>query len=161
MWEQDPTPLLADTALLPLATLALTDSPPALLEQVAAQVANIESIDLRRNLAANTQILAGLRFEKNLIRSLFREEIMKESVIYQEILQEGVRQGLQQGEAVLVIHLLTRKFGLMDATTQQQIENLPSNQLEELGGALLNFVVVDELIQWLDDCAKHTQSNPT
>lgn len=83
--------------MLPLATLAQTDSPPALLEQVAAQVANIESIDLRRNLTVNTQILAGLQFEKNLIRSLFREEIMKESVIYQEILPEGVRQGLQQG----------------------------------------------------------------
>lgn len=52
---------------------------------------------------------------------------MKESVIYQEILPEGLQQGLQQGEATLVLHLLTRKFGLIDATTQQKIQNLPSN----------------------------------
>ena len=42
MWEQDPTPLLADDMLLPLAALAQTGSPRALLEQVAARVANIE-----------------------------------------------------------------------------------------------------------------------
>lgn len=60
-----------------------------------------------------------------------------------------------------MIPLLTCKLGLIDTTTQQQIQNLPSNQLEELGGTLLNFVVVDELIQWLDDCARRTQNNLT
>jgi len=39
---------------------------------------------------------------------------MKESVIYQEILQEG----LQQGEAALIIRLLTYKFGLLEPATQ-------------------------------------------
>jgi len=40
MWEQDPTPLLANPALLPLAVLARADAPKALLEQVAARVLN-------------------------------------------------------------------------------------------------------------------------
>lgn len=119
MWEQDPTPLLADNALLPLATLARTDSPRNLLEQVAAQVARIESAQQRQNLAASVEILAGLRFEQNLINQLFREDIMKESVIYQQILQEGVRQGQQlgrqEGEASLLIRQLERRFGTIDA----------------------------------------------
>lgn len=149
LWEEDPTSLLADPALLPLASLARSNSPQALLQQVAARVANIESTDERRTIVANTPILAGLRFDKKLIRSLFREDIMKESVIYQEILQEGLQQGLQQGEAALIIRLLTYKFGLLEPATQQQIQNLPSNRLEELGEALLSFVTVDELVQWL------------
>lgn len=38
IWEQDPAPLLADNALLPLAALARTDSPRSLLAQVAASL---------------------------------------------------------------------------------------------------------------------------
>lgn len=33
MWEQDPTPLLASPALLPVAALANTESPAALLQR--------------------------------------------------------------------------------------------------------------------------------
>jgi len=42
LWEQDPAPLLANPALLPLAALAQTDAPAVLLRQVAAQVNKIE-----------------------------------------------------------------------------------------------------------------------
>lgn len=161
MWEQDPAPLLADPALLPLAPLARTDSPQALLEQVAVQVASIEATQDRRNLAASVQILAGLRFDQNLIEQLFREDIVKESVIYQKILQEGVRQGLQQGqqigreegrqegEAALIIRQLNRRLGSVDSTTQEQIRNLSSFQLEELGEALLDFADATDLATWL------------
>lgn len=113
-----------------MAALARTDSPRNLLEQVAAQVARIESTQQRQNLAASVEILAGLKFEQDLINQLFREEIMKESVIYQQILQEGVRQGQQLGEATLVVRLLERRSGNIAATTQEQIRNLPSDRLE-------------------------------
>jgi len=149
LWEQDPAPLLADNALLPLATLARTDSPRNLLEQVAAQVARIESTQQRQNLAASVEILAGLRFEQNLINQLFREDIMKESVIYQQILQEGVRQGQQLGEVTLIVRQLERRFGTIDATTQEQIRNLPSDRLEELAVALLDFSAITDVATWL------------
>ncbi|AOX01754.1 hypothetical protein BJP34_22020 [Moorena producens PAL-8-15-08-1] len=38
LWEQDPQPLLANRALLPLATLARSNRPNLLLEQVVAEV---------------------------------------------------------------------------------------------------------------------------
>jgi predicted transposase YdaD len=38
-----------------------------------------------------------LRFEKDVIQQLFREEIMQESVIYQDILQKGKWEGKQEG----------------------------------------------------------------
>ncbi len=114
LWEQDPTPLLADIALLPLATLARTDSPQTLLEQVAAQVASIESTAQRRNVAASVQILAGLRFDENLIEQLFREEVVKESVIYQKILQEGVQHGATtRATTRAATRAITRKGGRM------------------------------------------------
>jgi len=82
MWEQESEPFLNNPALLPLAPLTRSDSPPNLLARVASRVATIEDVNQQRNLAGCTEILAGLRFEKDLIRQLFREEIMRESVIY-------------------------------------------------------------------------------
>ncbi|NEQ18631.1 MAG: hypothetical protein F6K28_00440 [Microcoleus sp. SIO2G3] len=48
-------------------------------------------------------ILAGLRFEEDLIRQLFREDIMRESVIYQSIRQEGKQEGLKQEALTLTL----------------------------------------------------------
>ena len=74
---------------------------------------------------------------------------MKESVIYQQILQEGVRQGQQLGEASLVIRQLERRFGSVDATTLEQIRSLTSDRLEQLAVALLDFVAITDVTTWL------------
>lgn len=76
---------------------------------------------------------------------------MKESVIYQQILQEGVRQGQQLGESTLVIRLLERRFGSIDTTIQEQIRSLPSDRLEQLAIALLDFVAVTDVTTWLQN----------
>lgn len=153
LWEQDPTPLLANPALLPLATLAQTDSPKALLEQVASRIDMIEEISRRRNISACTEVLASLQFDKDFIRQFLREDLMRESVIYQEIILEGVEQGLRQGkreEALsYTMRLLTRRFGLVAPELQAQIQELTTSQLEELGEALLDFAGVSDLVTWL------------
>ncbi len=78
---------------------------------------------------------------------------MKESVIYQQILQEGVRQGQQlgrrEGEATLVVRLLERRFGSVDATTLEQIRSLTSDRLEQLAVALLDFAAITDVTTWL------------
>ncbi|BAY42532.1 hypothetical protein SAMD00079811_01090 [Scytonema sp. HK-05] len=149
IWEQDPTPLLANPALLPLATLARSDSPNSLLEQVAAAVGMIEENDERQNISACTQILAGLRFNKNLIRQLFREEIMQESVIYQDILQKGEQRGKKQEALALILRQLPRRIGSVSPQLQEQIRSLSVPQLEDLGEALLDFSSETDLINWL------------
>ncbi|MGB3208092.1 MAG: hypothetical protein WBB28_24170 [Crinalium sp.] len=68
LWEQDAEALLANPALLPLATLAQTNSPNTLLEEIASRVAMIEEPDQRQEVTACVEVLAGLRFEKDLIR---------------------------------------------------------------------------------------------
>jgi predicted transposase/invertase (TIGR01784 family) len=158
LWEQDPTPLLANPALLPLATLARSDTPNTLLEQVVTQLDRIEEPRQRENLAACVDVLAGLRFDKNLIRQLLREEMMQESVTYQDILQKGLQQGLQQGrqqgkqeEALLLLmRLLTRRFGELDPQLQERVRGLSLTQLEELGEALFDFETVMDLAVWLE-----------
>ena len=85
IWEQDPAPLLANPGLLPLAVLARTNEPTSLLQQVAAQVELIEEPGQQREISAYTQLLSGLKFDKDLIRRFLREELMRESVIYREI----------------------------------------------------------------------------
>ncbi|NEQ88956.1 MAG: DUF4351 domain-containing protein, partial [Moorea sp. SIO2I5] len=172
LWEQDPLPLLANRALLPLATLARSNNPNQLLQQVVAEVDKIEEKPLRVNLAACVDVLAGLRFEKELVRRLLREEIMEESVTYQDIIQKGVQKGIQQGlqqgiqqglqqgldrgkqqEAVLIVmRLLTLRLGLLDPVLQQRIEGLSITRLEELSEALLDFETAMDLGVWLDNC---------
>lgn len=145
LWEQDPAPLLANPALLPLAVLARTGSPTALMQQVADLVDMIEEPGQQRNISACTQILANLKFEKNFVRQFLREEFMRESAIYQEILQTG----RQAGEATLVLRQLTRRFGTLALELRAQISQLSIAQLEELGEALLDFSSMQDLIGWL------------
>lgn len=149
IWEQDASLLLANPGLLPLAVLAQTDSPAALLEQVAARIDMIEEPDRQRNISACVEVLARLKFEEDIVRQFLREELMRESPLYQEILQEGVQQGIQQGEVTLALRQLTRRLGTVSPQLQAQIQQLSSIQVEALGEALLDFSTTQDLVAWL------------
>lgn len=71
LWEQNSALFLTNPALLPLAALTKSASPQALLEEVAQQVASIKESEQRQNITSCAGILAGLRFEEDLIRQLF------------------------------------------------------------------------------------------
>jgi predicted transposase YdaD len=94
IWEENPELFLNEPALLPLAPLAATTQPQTLLQQVVERVNQLQP-GQRPEISAYTQILAGLKYKKDLIRQLFREGMMRESVIYQEILAEGEQRGEQ------------------------------------------------------------------
>ena len=149
LWEQDPSIFLDDIALLPLAILAATQSPEQLLNQVAQRVSTIESTQQRREASAYVQLLAGLRFNKTLIRQVFREDIMRESVIYQEIQQEGEERGILKGEQTVILRLLARRVGNVSPELQSQIQSLSLYQLEALADALLDFSTLTDLRTWL------------
>lgn len=125
-----------------------------MLQEVAEQVASIEDIDQRQNIASCAGVLAGLRFEENLIRQLFREDMMQGSVIYQSIRQEGKQEGLQEGlkqEALtLAMRLLRRRFGEMETRIAAKVQALSRKQLEELIEDLLDFSKKEDLETWLE-----------
>ncbi|MCC3510827.1 MAG: Rpn family recombination-promoting nuclease/putative transposase [Microcoleus sp. PH2017_17_BER_D_A] len=159
LWEQDPALLLSVPGLLPFATLSQTNSPRTLLEQIATQIATIEEPNQQADLLACTQVLAGLRFEKDLIRQLFRKETMRGSVIYQEIREDGLLEGRQLGllegrkdEALsLLTRLLIRRIGPIAPETTEQIQTLSVEELEDLGEALLDFSEASDLTNWLNE----------
>jgi len=154
MWEQDSDLFLDNLALLPLAPLTQTNSPQSLLSQIANNVAKIADRETKQNIAAYTEILAGLRFEKDFIRQLLSEDIMQESVIYQDILQKGERIGEQRGELKgelkFCLFLLNQRFGEIDSLIVEKVKGLPVEQLENLGAALFNISEVADLVTWLN-----------
>ena len=109
----------------------------------------------------HVQLLAGLRFNKSLIRQIFREGIMRESVIYQEILQEGEQKGERlgeergilkgklEGEQTVILRQLARRIGEISPELQSQIQSLSLYQLEALADALLDFSSLADLRTWL------------
>jgi predicted transposase YdaD len=84
---------------LTLCRLTNNQDPEETLRQVARQIENIEDKQVQSNVAASTAIISGIALNKEIIQRLLRSEIMKESVIYQEILLEGEAKGLAKGEA--------------------------------------------------------------
>jgi predicted transposase YdaD len=154
MWEQSPDLFLQDPALMPLAVLAAAENPRQLLAQVSQRVDMIEAPGQRQEAAVCSQLLAGLRFNKKLVQQFFRESIMRESVIYQDILRQGLEQGLeqgkQQGETALTLRLLTRQIGAVAPELQERIRGLSIAQLEDLAEALLDFSQPADLVTWLE-----------
>ncbi len=153
LWEENPQAFLDNPALLPLAPLTATTQPQALLQQVVERVNQLE-LRQRPQISAYTQILAGLKYKKDLIRNLFREDMMRESVIYQDILAEGEQIGEQRGRLAegrsLVLRLLTRRVGELSLPLLGRIEILSLEELENLGEALLDFQAIADLETWLN-----------
>ncbi len=150
MWEQDSGLFLNNLALLPLAPLTHTKSAPELLSQVATEIAKIADVEAKQNTAAYTEILAGLRFEKNLIRQLLSEDIMQESVIYQDIFQKGEQKGELKEAFRFLNRQLNRRFGQIDSPILAKIRLLSTEKLEVLGEEFLDFSEVSDLVNWLD-----------
>ncbi len=91
------------------------------------------------------ELLAGLKFDKQLIKQYFREETMEESVIYQEIIQKGVK----SGKLELIIRQLKRRIGEVSAKLESQIKELSGEKLDELSEAILDFSQPDDLVNWI------------
>jgi len=146
LWEENPDGFLHDPALLPLAPLTATNEPQTLLQRVIQQVNELEE-EKRVEISAYAQIVAGLKYEKDLVKRLFREGMMRESVIYQDIIQEGRQEG-EQRERSLILRLLTRRVGELSQMWRDRVNSLSLEQLENLGEALLDFQGIEDLETW-------------
>jgi hypothetical protein len=101
------------------------------------QVDMIEEPQQQRNISACAEIL---KFDQKFVRQFLREEFMRESTIYQEILHEG--------ESNLVLRQLARRVGQISPEVRSRIQQLPLAQLE-VGEALLDFGSMQDLTDWL------------
>ncbi|MFM6320822.1 MAG: Rpn family recombination-promoting nuclease/putative transposase [Microcystis panniformis] len=154
LWEVPSETFLDVSGLLPFAVLSQTDNPAKILQQVARQIEKISDNIERNNIAASTGIIAGLVLNQSIIKRLLKEEIMKESVIYQEILAKGITEGeilgFKKGEANLILKQINRRVGNISTDWVNKIQELSLEQLEDLGEALLDFTSQSDLINWFN-----------
>ncbi|MGH6820522.1 MAG: DUF4351 domain-containing protein, partial [Methylocella sp.] len=158
VWRQNPAKLLRHEGLLPLATLCHAESGEKLLGEVADQISRIKSRERRREALNWSRVLAGLRYDKNLITNILKEsDMLEESVIYQDIyrkgerrgLREGRQKGVEEGERKVALRLLEQRLGKLPRTLRTQIERLVVEQLEALCDAIRDIQTKDDLTRWL------------
>ncbi|MFM7575152.1 MAG: Rpn family recombination-promoting nuclease/putative transposase [Snowella sp.] len=128
LWEESTELFLNSSGLLPLAILTKSEEPRIRLQEVAKGLDTIENQGVRANLMAATAVFAGLVMEPEMIKTILRSDIMKESAFYQEILQEGLQKGRQEGlqegllEGKLKTIPLLKKLGLSIAEIAEELE---------------------------------------
>ncbi|MEA5620779.1 DUF2887 domain-containing protein [Cronbergia sp. UHCC 0137] len=79
------------------------------------------------------------------IEAMFLLSDIKQTRVY----QEGRQEGRQEGETILLMRLLSKRFGKLSDRYIENINNLTIPQLEDLGEALLDFVNITDLDHWL------------
>jgi predicted transposase YdaD len=71
--------------------------------------------------------------------------VLRESPWYQEILGEG----RQEEGVLLVLKLLTRRFGSVSIEMKARVQSFSVTQVEMLGEALLDFTSMADLEGWM------------
>lgn len=155
LWEVPPETLLQSKGLWPFAVLSQGKNRETILRQISQKIDEISDPREKSNVTASTAVLAGLVLDQDIIQRLLRKDIMRESVIYQDILSEGREQGKEQGrhqEGVnLISRLLNRLIGQILPDLTQKIHDLSIEQLETLGDALLDFKSEEDLQKWFEE----------
>ncbi len=149
IWEEPASRFQTLPGLLPFATLAMTSDPERTLRQVSGQIESIGDRKQRGDVAASVAILAGLVLENSLVRSVLREDVMKESVVYQDIVATAEERGRQKEGLSFASRMLKRRFGELPPEIMQQVEELSLASLEQLGEALFDLSDEDSLAAWL------------
>ena len=72
-----------------------------------------------------------------------------ERIGFEKGAKQGRKEGIQEGELMLVLRLLNRRIGLIDPEIEAQVRSLSLEQLEALGEALLDFSQPSDLRDWL------------
>ncbi|MEH1936647.1 MAG: DUF4351 domain-containing protein [Nostoc sp.] len=67
-----------------------------------------------------------------------------------QIVTSWMRQGIQQGELTLILRLLNRHIGEVNPQLQERIQTLSTDELENLGEALLDFTTAADLEAWFE-----------
>ncbi|MGI0483578.1 DUF4351 domain-containing protein [Geminocystis sp. CENA526] len=150
IWECDPTPLLFQPELLPLAVLAKSEQPEMLLSQVADSIKNIADLRQKSNIAACVELLAGINYSEELIKMYLQDDLLKESVTYQRILNDGVKIGVQR-EFDFINRLLEKRFGNVNEALRSKLNTLSIEELELFGESLFDFNSLEDAIEWLNN----------
>ena len=94
---------------------------------------------------AATAVFAGLVMEPEMIKTILRSDIMKESAFYQDILQEGRQEGRQEGEVALLMRLLVKRFGNISESIESRLTQASIADLELWGDRILEAKTLTDI----------------
>ncbi|MFQ4140728.1 DUF4351 domain-containing protein [Chlorogloeopsis sp. ULAP02] len=87
--------------------------------------------------------------EQELETELKQANLVEEEEIM-EIVTSWMQKGIEQGEQKIIKRQLKRRFNNIDYTLENRINDLSSEQLENLADAIFDFQSLEDLINWLD-----------
>ena len=64
--------------------------------------------------------------------------------------QQGVQQGAQQATEAILLRLITRYYGELDAEARARLTALPFEQKEKLAETVLDFDDLAAVVNWLE-----------
>ncbi|MGI0490169.1 DUF4351 domain-containing protein [Alkalinema pantanalense CENA528] len=64
--------------------------------------------------------------------------------------ERGIQEGRQQGQELLILQLLARKFGSLPQPIHERIHQLSIEQLNALALAIFDLTSIEDLTTWLD-----------
>ena len=138
LWEQPTEQFFTAPGLLPFAVLSGCEDRSATLQQVAQQLQDLPLAEaVEQNLRASATILAGLLLESDVVGTILRRDVMRESSVYQAILAEGRQEGLiagrQEGLTQGITQGLTQGLtqGITQGLTQGITQGLTQGRTEE------------------------------
>ncbi|GAA6617887.1 hypothetical protein NUACC26_036980 [Scytonema sp. NUACC26] len=67
-----------------------------------------------------------------------------------EIVTSWMKTGMQQEAQKLVLRQLNGRLGTIEPSLEQRVRELPLDQTEALSEALLDFVEISDLVNWLE-----------
>ncbi len=91
---------------------------------------------------------------KNYIEEIIPQEKEQIMQIVTSWMEQGIQQGIQQGKTeealLLVLRLLKKRFGTIDAELESKLSQLTLEKIEELSESLLDFSSYEDLTNWLN-----------
>ena len=85
------------------------------------------------DISASTAILSGLKLDQDSIKRILRSDIMKESVMYQEIFHEGEVKGEKQAIQNIALNMLRNSMNMVDIV---KLTGLNLQEIEQLNSSL-------------------------
>jgi len=129
LWEQPFPEFLQVPGLISFAALSQADDPEQVLHLAAAKINQIADRRQQSNIMAATALLAGLVLEKKLIYQVLRQDIMKESVIFQDIEAAAEARGEARGIQKVAVKLLNSDMGISQIA---QVTGLSTEDIQQL-----------------------------
>lgn len=159
--------------LAPLLVLFEDEPSLTILDQEKQLIAEFPDEQERKDLFGVAILVACRKFEDELVRQIFKEQLpmVQEISFVREWLEEreqkgreegrekGREEGREEGKKLLLLTLLTKKFGTLSPELQKQVNQLSGTKLDNLSSALLDLNNLDELRIWLENGAITPSAN--